>query len=133
MDDEFGDFKVDYNVPEVINYDIRLLEKFIKKDPEPVLIFYGGEPTLCIDKMEEIMNRIKVKQFNIQTNGFQSRVYNDAQNVLQSQLSSNLNFSKRWTDKPISLSVGLTHSQNTQSQEMTINFPNAKFLRSENW
>lgn len=65
---------------------------------------------------------------NIQTNNFQGRVFNDAQNVLQSQLSSNLNFSKKWNDKPISLSVGLSHTQNTQTQEMTINFPNAKFL-----
>lgn len=65
---------------------------------------------------------------NIQTNNFQGRVFNDAQNVLNSQLSSNLNFSKNWTDKPMSFSVGLNHSQNTQSQEMTINFPNAKFL-----
>lgn len=65
---------------------------------------------------------------NIQTNNFQGRVYNDARNVLNSQLSSNLTFSKNWSDKPISLSVGLNHSQNTQSQEMTINFPNAKFL-----
>ena len=69
IDTEFGDFKIDYNIPKEINYDINLLEKFIKKDPESVLIFYGGEPTLCIDKMEEIMDKIKAKQFNIQTNG----------------------------------------------------------------
>ena len=43
--------------------------KFIKKDPDPVLIFYGGEPMLCVDKMKKIMDEGKAKQFNIQTNG----------------------------------------------------------------
>lgn len=65
---------------------------------------------------------------NIQTNGFQGRVNNDAANVLNSQLSSNLNFSKNWEDKPISLSAGLNHTQNNQTRQMTINFPNVRFL-----
>jgi putative peptide-modifying radical SAM enzyme len=69
MDADFGNFTVDYEVPEKINYDIKLLENFIGKDPEPVLIFYGGEPMLCIDKMKQIMDKVKAKQFNIQTNG----------------------------------------------------------------
>jgi uncharacterized protein len=69
MDADFGDFTVDYEVPDEITYDIKLLEKFIGKDPEPVLIFYGGEPMLCIDKMKQIMDNVKAKQFNIQTNG----------------------------------------------------------------
>lgn len=65
---------------------------------------------------------------NIQTNKFQSRVYNDAQNVLQNQLNSNFSFVKNWQDKPLTLNVGLTHSQNTQSSRVTINFPNVQFL-----
>jgi len=65
---------------------------------------------------------------NIQTNDFQSRVFNDAQNVLNSQLSSNLTFSKNWTDKPFSFSAGLNHSQNNQTRQMNISFPNAKFI-----
>ncbi len=69
MDTDFGDFTVDYDVPNEINYDIDVLEKFMKKDPEPVLIFYGGEPMLCIDKIKQIMDKVKAKQFNIQTNG----------------------------------------------------------------
>ena len=69
MDADFGDFTVDYEVPEEITYDIDVLEKFMKKDPEQVLIFYGGEPMLCIDKMKQIMDNVHAKQFNIQTNG----------------------------------------------------------------
>ncbi|WP_143473312.1 putative LPS assembly protein LptD [Flavilitoribacter nigricans] len=64
---------------------------------------------------------------NFQTNDYQSRVYNDADNVLQSQLSSNFSYSKNWADKPISLSVAFNHSQNTQSREVTVNFPTIDF------
>ncbi len=69
MDADFGDFTVDYDVPDKISYDIKLLENFMKKDTEPVLIFYGGEPTLCINKIKQIMDNVPAKQFNIQTNG----------------------------------------------------------------
>ncbi len=69
MSADFGDFQVDYSVPAEINYDIGLLKKFFEKDPEPVLIFYGGEPMLCIEKMKQIMDNIEAKQFIIQTNG----------------------------------------------------------------
>ncbi len=69
MNADFGDFTVDYEVPDEITYDIDVLEKFLKKDPEPVLIFYGGEPMLCNDKIKQIMDNVKAKQFNIQTNG----------------------------------------------------------------
>ncbi|MCW4014979.1 MAG: TIGR04084 family radical SAM/SPASM domain-containing protein [Candidatus Bathyarchaeota archaeon] len=68
MDADF-DFNVDYDVPEEINYEIKILDKFIRKDPEPVLIFYGGEPMLCNDKIKQIMDNVRAKQFNIQTNG----------------------------------------------------------------
>jgi uncharacterized protein len=69
MDADFGGFDVDYDVPAEINYDLDVLEKFLRKDPEPVLIFYGGEPMLCNDKIKQIMDNVKAKQFNIQTNG----------------------------------------------------------------
>ena len=68
MDTDF-DFNVDYNVPAEINYDIKLLQKFMEKNPEPVLIFYGGEPMLCINKIKQIMDHVPAKQFNVQTNG----------------------------------------------------------------
>ena len=69
MNTEFGDFELDYEIPVQINYDIKRLKKFIEKDPEPVLIFYGGEPMLCNDKIIQIMDNVPSKQFNIQTNG----------------------------------------------------------------
>ena len=69
MDADFGDFEVDYSVPDKITYGIELLKKFCEKDPDSVLIFYGGEPMLCIDKIKQIMNNVHAKQFNIQTNG----------------------------------------------------------------
>jgi putative peptide-modifying radical SAM enzyme len=68
MDADF-DFVVDYDVPDKISYKIELLEKFVGKDPEAVLIFYGGEPMLCIEEIRQIMDNVKAKQFNIQTNG----------------------------------------------------------------
>jgi putative peptide-modifying radical SAM enzyme len=68
MDADFN-FEVDYDVPVKINYEINQLTKFIEKDPEAVVIFYGGEPMLCINQMEQIMDEVPAKQFNIQTNG----------------------------------------------------------------
>jgi putative peptide-modifying radical SAM enzyme len=69
MDADFGDFNIDYDVPAEITYNIGTLVEFIKKDPEAVLIFYGGEPMLCIDKIRQVMDNVPAKQFNIQTNG----------------------------------------------------------------
>lgn len=66
---DFGDFEVDYSVPSEINYDTELLKKFFEKDPEPILIFYGGEPMLCIDKIKQIMDSSSAKHFIMQTNG----------------------------------------------------------------
>lgn len=64
---------------------------------------------------------------NLQTNNFQSRVYNDARSVLQNQINSNLRFQKNWTDKPINLTASFSHSQNTQSRNVTISFPTLNF------
>ena len=69
MDADFGEFNVDYEVPDEISYGIDVLEKFMIKDPEPVLIFYGGEPMLCTNEIKQIMDNVEAKHFNIQTNG----------------------------------------------------------------
>jgi sulfatase maturation enzyme AslB (radical SAM superfamily) len=69
MDADFGYFNVDYDVPSEISYNIDALKMFIEKDPEAVIIFYGGEPMLCVPQMKQIMHSVKAKQFNIQTNG----------------------------------------------------------------
>ena len=63
---------------------------------------------------------------NIQTNGYQSRVYND-ERVLNNQLNSNLSFNKNWKDKPLSFNASLNHSQNTATNQVTISFPTINF------
>ena len=48
--------------------DVDKLKKFIEKDKEAVIEFYGGEPLLKINKIKEIINKIDVP-FRMQTNG----------------------------------------------------------------
>lgn len=64
---------------------------------------------------------------NIQTNDYQSLNLNDAESVLQNSLSSNINYRKSFTGKPYSFNASAGHSQNTRSNQVTINFPNAEF------
>jgi len=61
-------FKLDFSSPERISIDIDKLNQFIKKDKQAVIIFYGGEPLLEVDKIKEIIDKISVK-FRMQTNG----------------------------------------------------------------
>ncbi|MBQ03574.1 putative peptide-modifying radical SAM/SPASM domain-containing protein [Candidatus Bathyarchaeota archaeon] len=51
------------------SYSIQELKTFILGDPEPVIGFYGGEPTLALGLMEEVMDIIPAKAFTLQTNG----------------------------------------------------------------
>jgi uncharacterized protein len=69
VDADFSDFEVDYDLPKKIGYKIDLLDRFCRQDPDCVLIFYGGEPLLCVDEIERIMDDVKAKHFLIQTNG----------------------------------------------------------------
>jgi len=69
VDADFQDFDVDYSLPKKINYDVGLLDSFCKRDNDCVLIFYGGEPFLCVDEIRQIMNNVKAKHFIAQTNG----------------------------------------------------------------
>lgn len=64
---------------------------------------------------------------NIQTNGFDQINYNDASRVLNSSLSSNVSFSRTFPGKPFSLSANFGHSQNTNTQRITIRFPTLNF------
>ncbi len=64
---------------------------------------------------------------NFQLNNYASNVYNDPDRVLPTQLNSNFSFDKNWIDKPISLSVAFNHSQNTATNDITINFPTLNF------
>lgn len=64
---------------------------------------------------------------NIQTNGYQQRVFNDASRVLENQLNSSFSFQKNWSDLPFNMSVGLNHNQNNATGNITINFPTIQF------
>ncbi len=67
---------------------------------------------------------------NFQTNRAQSRVFNSYDAVSRNVINSNVNFSKRWDDKPFTLTAGLSHSQNNQTQDITVNFPQVAFQTS---
>jgi len=66
---DFKDFRIDYEIPTSIGYDVEYLKAFIEKDSHPTIVFYGGEPVLRIEKIEEIMDRIQPENYIIQTNG----------------------------------------------------------------
>ena len=68
--DGFDGFSVDYCLPKRVNYDLELLKRFCVLDPDCVLIFYGGEPLLCVDDVKRIMDCVKARSFVVQTNGF---------------------------------------------------------------
>ncbi len=61
-------FTFDYSEPSTTKINIQKLKTFILKDPNPVIIFYGGEPLLQINKIKEIMDNINVP-YRMQTNG----------------------------------------------------------------
>ncbi len=59
----------DLDLPEEINFNVADLLNFSKLDSDLELTFYGGEPLLKIDLIKEIMDKIPVKKFLLQTNG----------------------------------------------------------------
>lgn len=71
LEDTVGDFgfDVDYGLPRHIVYNMDYLKRFCSLDPEPVLIFYGGEPLLYAEGIRRIMDHVIAKHFLIQTNG----------------------------------------------------------------
>jgi putative peptide-modifying radical SAM enzyme len=69
FDSWFPNFEIDYSLPKKIIYKLDSLSKFCSLDSECTLIFYGGEPLLCVDKIKEIMNYVPAKYYVIQTNG----------------------------------------------------------------
>ncbi|KYC52179.1 MAG: molybdenum cofactor biosynthesis protein A [Candidatus Methanofastidiosum methylothiophilum] len=59
---------LDLSAPESSEIDIGKLKKFISKDENAVIIFYGGEPLLQINKIMKIIDNIEVP-YRMQTNG----------------------------------------------------------------
>ncbi len=60
---------IDTNLPVDLDYDLNFLYEFLKKDPAATLTFYGGEPLLRSDLIEQIVRESPVQRFMIQTNG----------------------------------------------------------------
>ncbi len=51
-----------------MEYPLEVLRSFIAQDPDPVIAFYGGEPLLRVDLVEEVMDTIPAK-YILHTNG----------------------------------------------------------------
>jgi len=68
-------WELDYPPPEV-SYEVRDLKGFLKKDDDPWVIFYGGEPLLKTDLIKEIMDEIRAN-YIIQTNGVRLKELGD--------------------------------------------------------
>ena len=66
---DFHGLAVDYSLPSSITYSTETLQQFLKRDREPAIVFYGGEPLLQINKLREIMDQLEGCRFMIQTNG----------------------------------------------------------------
>ncbi|AEA12822.1 Radical SAM domain protein [Thermoproteus uzoniensis 768-20] len=52
-----------------MQYDLEDLRALLRRDPEPVVFFYGGEPLLNPAYIMKVMDSVKAKRFGIQTNG----------------------------------------------------------------
>ncbi len=59
---------LDLSAPESSEIDLNQLKNFISKDKNPIIIFYGGEPLLEINKIKQIIDSIEVP-YRMQTNG----------------------------------------------------------------
>ena len=66
---DLGQLEIDYSVPSSISYDIAELKRFCERDPSSTIVFYGGEPLLRIDLIEQIMRNVNAGKFMMQTNG----------------------------------------------------------------
>ncbi|MFA5266789.1 MAG: TIGR04084 family radical SAM/SPASM domain-containing protein [Methanoregula sp.] len=60
---------IDEKLPVELDFDLPVLYNFLKKDPAPTLTFYGGEPLLRADLIEQIVREAPVRRFMMQTNG----------------------------------------------------------------
>jgi uncharacterized protein len=61
--------EIDTNTPLDLEFDLEALYTFLGKDPLPTLTFYGGEPLLRTDLIEQIVQEAPVWRFMMQTNG----------------------------------------------------------------
>lgn len=69
VDSDFGCYEVDYSIPSEVTYSIDDLKRFLSRDPDVTLVFYGGEPLLKMNLMKTIMDEVPAKRYILQTNG----------------------------------------------------------------
>lgn len=60
---------IDADIPSEIDYSLETLFSFLSRDPDAVITFIGGEPTLRRDLICTIMDILPKSRFMIQTNG----------------------------------------------------------------
>jgi uncharacterized protein len=68
-DSDSDSIQMDDGMPTEFCADIGLLAEFLSRDPDPGLIFYGGEPLLRHRLIERIMDRVGKCRFKMYTNG----------------------------------------------------------------
>jgi len=60
---------LDFDLPAELDYDLGILYRFLARDPDASVIFYGGEPLLRPDLVREVVEHAPAKRFLVQTNG----------------------------------------------------------------
>jgi len=81
--------KYNLDLPSDMNFSVSELLKFSEDDPNFSLTFYGGEPLMRIPLVQEIMDKVPVKTFMLQTNGiFLDKLGSDYVNKLNTILVS---------------------------------------------
>jgi len=67
--EEEGGPEIDLDLPPELGYEPELLYRFLERDPDASLIFYGGEPLLRPDLVSEMVRHAPARRFLVQTNG----------------------------------------------------------------
>jgi putative peptide-modifying radical SAM enzyme len=80
---------IDPDLPLELAYEPDLLYRFLERDPDASLIFYGGEPLLRPDLVSTMVEHAPAKRFLVQTNGlFLDRLPRDILNRIGTLLVS---------------------------------------------
>ena len=86
---EENETNIDGDLPLELDYDPKILYRFLEKDPDASLIFYGGEPLLRPDLVCEMVKHAPARRFLVQTNGiFLDRIPREIVNRLDTILVS---------------------------------------------
>ena len=62
------DVAIDESLPPDFSCELGDLYRFLGRDPDPCITFYGGEPLMRMDLIRTIMDTAPVQRFMIQTN-----------------------------------------------------------------